>query len=304
MNDIIKMNFRLLTLAGTLVSSSSVFAQTPSDTAGYAAADCPSCAEWNEPTDPVRLHGNTYYVGTRGLAALLIVSDSGHVLIDGGLPNSAPLIVRNIQKLGFRPRDIRLILNSHAHYDHAGGLAALQRMTGAVVAASKKSVDVIRNGRPGPDDPQYEIALPYAGVRRALAFEDNDTLRVGALTLVAHLTPGHTPGGTTWTWRSCAASECLDFVYADSQTPVSSDSFLFSRNDTYPSVLQDFEKGFATLERLSCHILVTPHPVASNLWQRLAGEGGAQLVDGGACKRYAASARATLARRLARERGQ
>jgi metallo-beta-lactamase class B len=276
-------------------------AQTAADTIGYSADACPSCAEWNTPNKPVKLHGNTYYVGTRGLAALLITSPGGHVLIDGGLPNSAPQIVRNIRALGFREQDVKLIVNSHVHYDHAGGLAALQRMTGAVVAASRESAPVLRTGQGSTSDPQYGLLLPMTPVARVNVFDDGDTLRVGTLALVAHLTPGHTPGGTSWTWRSCNGARCLSFVYADSQTPVSADSFYFSRNTTYPNVLQDFEKGFKTLESLSCDVLVTPHPGASNLWNRVAGASGAQLIDRSACARYAQNARQALAQRVERE---
>jgi metallo-beta-lactamase class B len=278
-----------------------VCAQTRGDTIGYHADVCPSCAEWNEPIKPLRLYGNTYYVGTRGLSALLITSPDGHVLIDGGLPNSAPQIVRNIRALGFREQDVKLILNSHVHYDHAGGLAALQRMTGASVAASRKSAPVIRTGIAGTDDPQYGILFPMAPVARVNAFDDGDTLRVGNLALVAHLTPGHTPGGTSWTWRSCEGVRCRSFVYGDSQTAASADNFQFSRNTTYPNVLQDFERGFRKLESLSCDILVTPHPSASNLWQRVAGTDGARLDAPNACVRYAQNARRALAQRVARE---
>jgi metallo-beta-lactamase class B len=135
-------------------------------------------------------------------------------------------------------------------------------------------------------------------------FADGETLRVGPLALTARSTPGHTPGGTTWSWRSCDAGRCVDLVYADSQTPVSADGFLFTRSPSYPSAIQDFERGFATLEALSCDILVTPHPSASGLWERVAARdrGNADaLVDREACRRYAATARQALARRVATE---
>ena len=279
-------------------------AQTLTDTAGYSPADCPSCAEWNEPIAPVHLHGNAYYVGTRGLAAVLITSPEGHVLIDGGLPNSAPQIVRNIRRLGFDEKDVKLILNSHVHYDHAGGLAALQRMTGAIVAAHARSAPVLRSGKPSRDDPQYTVALLIPPVSRVREFQDGDTLRVGSLALVAHLTPGHTPGGTSWTWQSCDDVACLNFVYADSQTPVSADDFYFSRNTTYRNAVEDFRRSADRIEKLACDVLVTPHPGASNLWNRLARSGGAQLLDRTACVRYAENARRALAQRLERESQQ
>ena len=235
------------------------------------------------------------------LAAILIVSPQGSILIDGGLPESAPQIAGNIRALGLLVEDVRLIVNSHTHYDHAGGLAALQRMTGARVVASPRAVEALRTGRATADDPQFGSALPFPPVSKVDALADGDTLRVGTIFVVAHSTPGHTPGGTSWSWRSCENSRCLDLVYADSQTPISSDSFRFSGNATYPTVLQDFERGYRVLETLSCDILLTPHPSVSNLWDRLGGLAGAPLVDREGCRRYAAGARQALSRRLSAE---
>jgi metallo-beta-lactamase class B len=266
--------------------------------------DCPACAEWNAPHAPLRIHGNSYWVGTHGLGAILITSDEGHVLIDAGLPESAAPIAASIEALGFRLRDVRLILNSHAHFDHAGGIAALQRASGATVAASPASARVLESGRSGPDDPQYGILPPLAPARDVRVIADGETLRVGPLALTARLTPGHTPGGTSWSWRSCEEGTCLDFVYADSQTPVSADGFLYSRSTTYSQAVSDFERGFALLERIPCDVLLTPHPAASRMWERLAegsGELAGGLVDGEGCRRYAAAAREALARRLERE---
>jgi metallo-beta-lactamase class B len=269
---------------------------------------CTSCAEWNAPQQPLRVYGNTYYVGTHGLGAILVTSSEGHVLIDGGLPESAPSIIASIRALGFRVEDIKLILNSHAHFDHAGGIAALQRASGATVAASPWSARVLERGKSLPEDPQYEISIPYQPVHAVRVIADGETLRVGSLALTAHFTPGHTPGGTSWSWQSCdEAGRCLDLVYADSQTPVSADGFSFTHSDTYPSALQDFERGFAVLERLSCDVLLTPHPSASSLWEKIARrEQGTKdaLVDSGACKRYAADARTKLAQRVAGEKSK
>jgi metallo-beta-lactamase class B len=271
------------------------------------ARECPSCAEWNQPQRPIRLHGNSYYVGTRGLGAILVTSPAGHVLIDAGLPESAPLIRANIEALGFRIRDVRLIVNSHAHFDHAGGIAELQHASGARVMASEWSAVVLMNGKPMPGDPQLGVALRFPAVNGVRAFSFGDTLRVGDIALVPHATPGHTPGGTTWSWRSCDGTRCLDFVYADSQTPVSADGFLFTRSPAYPRALADFRRGHATIERLSCDVLLTPHPDASQLWKRISATDGRPtpaLVDGAGCKRYAATARRLLEERIERERGR
>ncbi len=275
--------------------------------AASRAEECPSCAGWNEPVRPFRLFGDSYYVGTRGLGAVLIASAEGHILLDGALPESAPLIETSIRELGFRPEDVRLIVNSHAHFDHAGGIAALQRLSGAAVAASPAGAAVLRRGSAGPDDPQYGAVLDYPAVPEVREVADGETLRVGPLAVTARSTPGHTPGGTSWSWRSCEDGRCLDLVYADSQTPVSADGFSFTRSATYPAVLADFERGLSLLERLPCDVLVTTHPTASGLWERLAareaGDADA-LRNPEACRRYAAAARRQVERRVAEEKGK
>jgi metallo-beta-lactamase class B len=265
----------------------------------YPAAKCPNCAAWNEPQRPFRIFGNTYYVGTHGLASILVTSPQGHVLIDGALPASAPQILANIRALGFRVEDVKLILNSHAHFDHAGGIAALQRATGAGVAASAWSAATIERGQSDRQDPQFSILNPYPAAHDVQIIRDGDTLRVGPLALVAHATPGHTPGGTSWTWRSCQDGRCVDLLYADSQTAVSADDFYFTRSTTYPTAEADFARGLATLDALPCDILLTPHPSASSLFERVESN---TLVDPALCKRFVADARQAVAARMARER--
>jgi metallo-beta-lactamase class B len=288
-----------------LAAPLTVPAQTTPATRDSAAVDCSSSSMWNTPQRPLQIFGNSYFVGTYCLSAILVTSPGGHVLIDGALPESAPGILASIRALGFRPEDVKLILNSHAHFDHAGGIAALQRATGARVAASPASARVIAAGTSGRDDPQFGVLQPFAAVEHVTTFADGDTVRAGSLALVAHFTPGHTPGGTSWSWRSCAGGRCLDLVYADSQTPVSADGFSFTRSTTYPSALTDFARGFALLETIPCDLLVTPHPGASRLWERVAAreQGAADaLVDPTACRRYAANARRQLADRVAAEK--
>jgi metallo-beta-lactamase class B len=259
-------------------------------TAGYTAQQCPHCAEWNAPQAPRRVFGNTYWVGTAGLGSVLIVGPQGDVLIDGALPESAPRIEANIRALGFRVQDVKLILNSHAHFDHAGGIAQLQRDSGAQVAASAPSAQEISTGHATPDDPQAAIALAYPAAHDVRVIADGETVHVGPLALTAHFTPGHTPGGTTWTWQSCEGDTCHSIVYADSLTAVSADGVKLA------PVASQFEHSFDVIERLPCEILMTPHPSASGLWDR-------PLVDPDACKRMVADAREGLAKRLTTERG-
>jgi metallo-beta-lactamase class B len=264
---------------------------------------CPDCRQWNVEHQPSRIFGNVYYVGTNGLSSILVTSASGHVLIDGGLPESAPLIEKHIAALGFRLADVKVILNSHAHFDHAGGISLLQRGSGARVVASSESAPVLLTGR-GPDgDPQHGLVPNFMSLPEVDIARDRDTISVGNITLTMHATGGHMPGGTSWSWRSCEGSDCVDFVYADSQTPVSNDTFLFSKSARYPAAVSDFEKGFQYLEAASCDVLLTPHPGASSLFERMA-KGREGLVDPTACRRYAANARRALEARLAREKGR
>jgi metallo-beta-lactamase class B len=266
---------------------------------------CSQCAVWNTPQTPFRIFGNTYYVGPHGLSSILITSESGHVLIDGALPESAQQIVANIRALGVRIEDVKLILSSHVHFDHAGGIAELQRLSGARVVASPWSAAVLKSGGMGHGDPQYGILTPIQRVNHVDELHDGESFRVGGIAMTAHLTPGHTPGGTSWTWTSCEHDVCHDIVYADSLTPVSADGFKFSKNRDYPSALNDFEKSFVFLETVHCDILLTTHPEISELWERIkARDQGIKpdpMVNSGACRQLAQRGRELLRQRLADE---
>ena len=264
-----------------------------------APTKCAACEEWNAPHEPFRVFGNTYYVGVAGLSAVLIACDDGHILLDGGLPQSAPLIDANIRKLGFRTGDIRLIVNSHAHFDHAGGIAALQRASGARVAASESGARAIEEGTNPPDDPQFEPdseVSRFPAAKDVKVVKDGETLRVGALAVTAHMTAGHTPGSTTWTWRSCEGSRCLDVVYADSLNAVSSPGFRFTGDAARPSVEAAFRRSIATVAALPCDILLTVHPAFAGLDEKLRRRQQAMpgasdpFVDPEACRLYAADA--------------
>jgi metallo-beta-lactamase class B len=275
-------------------------------TAQERPSSCADCVAWNIPQQPFKIYGNTYYVGTHGLASVLVTSESGHILIDGALPESVPQIVANIRRLGFRVEDIKLIVNSHAHFDHAGGIAELQKLSGARVAGSAWTTDVMKQGAVLRDDPQFGVIVPIARIAQVETFKDGDTLNAGTATVTAHLTPGHTPGGTSWTWRSCEGSRCLNMVYADSLTPVSADGFLFTRSKEYPHAVADFERSYAFLNTTACDILITPHPDISSLWQRLARRDSAPdaLIDATACRALADASRERLKKRLATEGAQ
>jgi metallo-beta-lactamase class B len=274
----------------------------PPTLAQQATPTCEACAEWNRPQTPFQIFANTYYVGPRGLSVILITSDRGHVLIDAALPESAAAIASSVRALGFKVEDIHLILNSHVHFDHAGGIAELQRMSGGTVAATPWSASVLTSGIVPRSDPQFGVVPPIAPVKDVRTIKDGETLEVGSLAVTAHETPGHTPGGTSWTWRSCVGDACVDFVYADSLTAVSADGFLFTRSREYPNAVADFDGSFSTLESVACGILLTPHPEASGLWQRLerreAGGSAEAMKDPAACRRYVDGARQRLRKRV------
>jgi len=272
------------------------------------AQNCARCEEWNRAQKPFRIFGNTYYVGTHGLSAILITSPRGHALIDGDLPQSARQIESNIQSLGFRITDVKVIVNSHVHFDHAGGIAELQRASGARVVASAWSANVLRTGRPGRGDPQYVGGIRIAPVAKVEQLQEGGQVTAGDISLNSHPTQGHTPGGTTWTWKSCEGPVCRNMVYADSLTPVSSDGFRFTRKTDYPGALEDFEKSFTFLETTPCDILITVHPEVSSLWNRLkARQDGASpdpMVNPDACRELAREGRDLLRKRMAQERAK
>ena len=272
------------------------------------AVRCSMCEEWNKPVAPFKVHGNTWYVGTAGLSALLVTGPEGHVLVDGALPQSAPLIRKNIEALGFRVQDIKLIVNSHPHFDHAGAIAELQRASGATVVASPHAAQVLRDGTPGTDDPQYDpkerYTIPKVAVVKEIA--DGKSVSVGPLRLTVHYTPGHTPGGTSWSWESCEQGQCAAIVYADSLNPVSTDGFYYSGDATHPDLSASFRKSIARIAGLKCDVLIAAHPSFSDLFGKAAARtaDANPFVDPDSCRKYAASSSRLLEARLRRERGE
>jgi len=262
--------------------------------------------EWTQSQKPFRIYGNTYYVGTRGLSAILIASPQGLVLIDGTLPQNAAQIETNIKALGFRVTDVKVILNSHAHSDHAGAIAALVRDSGARVEASEAGARELMLGGKDPEDPQYGEAPLYPPVAKVTTVSDGGMVRLGDLAMTAHYTPGHTPGSTTWSWQSCEAGRCENIVYADSLSPLAAEGFHFTDDAAHPHRVEDYRRGMDTIAALPCDILLSPHPDQSHFLERVAlrdaGTKPDALIDPTACRTYAESARARLEARLAKER--
>lgn len=291
----------LLGLSSCTGSLPPAAAKAPPAASHDGISECPADAGvmdgWNDRAPPRKVFGNTWYVGTCGVSALLVTSPQGHILLDGATEAAGPAIAANIEALGYKLADIKFILNSHEHADHAGGLAYLQRATGAPVLVREPSVTTLERGASDRSDPQFGVLEKFPRVANVELLRDGQVVRVGDLALTAHATPGHAPGSTSWTWRSCEGPHCLDIAYADSLSAISGEQYRYGDHLDYVAA---FRRAIDTVAALPCDILLTPHPMASDLFARF--DGKAPLIDSGACKRYADGARTNLERRLQEEK--
>jgi len=268
---------------------------------------CDHCADWNQPQAPFRIFGNTYYVGTHGLSSVLIATKEGLILLDGDLPQSVRQIAGNIKTLGFDVHDVRLILNSHAHFDHAGGIAALQRISGANVGASALGAAALGSGVLPADDPQFDSGggTRFPPVQHVQALLDRESISLGGTTVTAHYTPGHTPGGTTWTWNSCDKIHCVEFVYADSLNPVSLGDFRYGDATRNPTAADVLRQSIAVVRALRCDAMISVHPDASGVFDKAAANARDPsknaFLDSMSCRAYADAADKLLDERLKEE---
>lgn len=285
-----------LLLAGCAAPTGEVSFPSSAATGKALAAACEGREGWSDPAPPAKIFGNSYYVGTCGISAVLIDAPGGLVLIDAATETAAPQILANIRALGFDPHNVRILLASHEHLDHVGGLRALQDATGARIFARREAIEALTSGEPGPRDPQRGAIPPFRGVAVAGELQDGETLPIAGLELTLRATPGHTPGSTSWTWKSCEGADCRTIAYIDSLSAVSADDYRFTDHPDYVAMLR---ATFAKLSAFPCDILVTPHPAASNLFARLSG--AAALEDRDACRLYASGAAERLDVRLAKE---
>ncbi|MEP3420894.1 MAG: subclass B3 metallo-beta-lactamase [Erythrobacter sp.] len=260
------------------------------------SSECEKWDDWNKPAKPFQIHANTYYVGTCGIAAILITGGYAPVLIDTGTREGAETVLANIRELGVDPALIELILHSHEHFDHVGGLAFMQSATSAYVVASAPAADVFF-GQQDPRDPQYGMHEPMQPVMTIRIVENGEKVTVGDIELIAIETPGHTPGALTWQWESCDDAECKTIVYADSLSPVSRDDYKFSE---HPEYVAEYRAGIARIKALDCDILLTPHPSHSRMIERAA---TGTFLGGMTCAEYADGKSRDLDARLARETG-
>lgn len=250
-------------------------------------------ASWLQPMAPLQIADHTWQIGTENLTALLVQTAEGAILLDGGMPQMAGHLLDNMKARGVVPQDLRLILLSHAHADHAGPVAELKRRTGAQVAANAESAVLLARG--GSNDLHFgdDITYPPASADRIVM--DGEVVTVGGIAFTAHFMPGHTPGSTAWTWTDTREGKPVRIAYADS---LSAPGYQLQGNPRYPRLVEDYKRSFATVRALPCDVLLTPHPGASN-WDYAAGaRAGAKALT---CKAYADAAEQKFDAQLAKE---
>lgn len=248
------MNLHKLLAAGVLFTLTS-FALGQSD---------PVSREWNKPVSPFRVIGNIYYVGASEVTSFLIATPEGQILLDGGFEETAPIIQKNVEQLGFKMSDVRFLLNSHAHFDHAGGLASLKQRSGAKMVASLGDKPLLENG--GHNDPQFGDSFLFPPVRVEQVIRDGEAVELGGVVLHAVLTPGHTPGCTTWTMQVMDGGKKYDVVFLCSTT---APGYQLVKNKAYPQIAADYERTFTRLKILPCDIFLAPHGSMFHLHDKL-----------------------------------
>jgi metallo-beta-lactamase class B len=209
---------------------------------------------WNKPVKPYRVIGNIYYVGASEVSSFLITTPDGHILLDSGFAETVPLIKENIKQLGFKLEDIKILINSHAHFDHAGGLGLLKELTRARLAVSEADAALLADG--GKNDFQWGDSLTYKPATADRLLHDKDKVVLGDVTLTAHLTPGHTKGCTTWTMKVKDGPKQYDVVIIGS---ASVPGYKLVNNPKYPDIVEDYEQTFRVLKSLSCDVFLAPH---------------------------------------------
>jgi len=290
----------LLILAGVFVATTLYgVAHAPmANSAPTAQATIPNVPpDWINPFPAHRVMGNVYYVGSEGLAAYLITTPDGNILINSNLDQSLPLIQASVEKLGFKFSDIKILLISHAHSDHCAGSAKIKSLTGAKYMVMDADVPVVESG--GKQDFQYgnspDNLYPPAKVDRVL--HDGDEVKLGGVVLVAHKTPGHTKGCTTWTMKvkDDKSGKTYDVVIVGS--PNVNPGYILVNNTAYPQIAKDYEHEFTVLKSLPCDIFLGAHGVYYNMaakYPRLQDGGANPFIDPDGYKAYIADREAAF----------
>ncbi len=263
---------------------------------------------WNQPMEPFRIAGNLYYVGAGDVTSYLITTPEGHILIDGGLPETAPFIRASVAKLGFKIEDVKILLSSHSHFDHAGGLAELKAASGARFLSSEADAPVHAAG--GKGDAILGDSSPYPPVKPDGLLKDGETVSLGGTTLTAHVTAGHTRGCTTWTMKVTDGGRKLDTVFVCSTSVIPQTRLGGPEGSgaapSYPGIVDDYERTFRVLRGLPCDLFLGSHGVFYGLKEKAEilrkGKGPNPFVDPGRYRSYLDRSEAAFRERLAKDR--
>lgn len=255
---------------------------------------------WTEPAPPIKIVGNTYDIGSTGLSFFLIKTSAGLIVIDAGMPGYGAEVVKSIRALGLDPHDVKWILNTHAHLDHAGAIAELKRLTGARVAAMREDVPWLNSGTYPGDEQLVEARFPPVKVDRVL--NDGDTVRLGATVLTAHRTAGHSPGCTSWTWDEMEGGRKLK-VLESCSTAVGLNRLV--GRPSYPGIVADYRKTFSWFHHARADVFLAPHAEHFDLYkkrERLATGGANPFIDPNELGQETARSEAEFERLLAKQR--
>ena len=267
----------------------------------FAQADDASRA-MNQPVKPYRVIANIYYVGASDVSSFLITTPDGHILLDSGFIETVPQIKRNLAQLGFRLEDIKILLNSHAHYDHAGGFAELKRLTGAKLMTSEGDIPLLAAG--GKGDPNFGDRFSFEPVKPDRVLRDGDKVELGGVTMVARMTPGHTKGCTSWTMKIKDGERQYDVVFVGS---TSAPGYKLVNNAGYPGIVADYEKTFRLLKSLPCDVFLAAHGQFYNMLEKakLAEQGKTPnpFIDPEGYRRYLDASEKSFRKLLASQSG-
>jgi metallo-beta-lactamase class B len=259
--------------------------------------------DWTEPFPPFKIAGNLYYVGSRGLANYLITTPKGHILINSDMEENVPLIRASVERLGFKFTDIKILLISHAHWDHNAASDTIKKLTRAKYMVMDADVSVVESG--GKTDFQYgnEPKTLYKPTKVDRVLHDGDQVKLGGTVLVAHLTPGHTKGCTTWTLKVADGGKTYEVVIIGS--PNVNPGYQLVNNTAYPRIAEDYEKTFKVLKSLPCDIFLGAHGnyfALETKYPRFRDEGLSVFVDPAGYKKYVEDREQQFTKELARQK--
>ena len=258
--------------------------------------------DWDEPFPPHRVIGNVYYVGTKGLASYLITTPEGNILVNSSLESSVPLIRASIEKLGFRFQDVKILLISHAHFDHCAGSFMVKELTGAKYMVMEPDVVEVENGGKGNFQYGNTANALYKPVKVDRVLHDGDQVKLADSVLTAHLTPGHTKGCTTWTMKARDGGKSYDVVIVGS--PNVNPGYKLVNNALYPQIASEYERMFRVLKSMPCDVFLGAHGGYYGMEEKFSkmGKGGSNpFVDPEGYKRYVAEREKTFRAELAKQ---